>query len=164
MEIDTIQAENPDPDALINYQVEFSTLKRQLLVVLAPVVIAVGFALGVTILGIIGFIIIIFGLWMPFHGIFGYAEVWRFEDQAITRVRRNCLWKGERRWAYTEVKNVRFKERDNHVLPEMRIQGKGWLPLPEQVDQHTAERLKTMIGNFKRATMSSEQAQLETAT
>ena len=157
MEIDTIQAENPDPDALINYQVEFSTLKRQLLVFPAPVVIAVGFALGVTILGIIGFIIIIFGFWMPFHGIFGYAEVWRFEDQAITRVRRNSLWKGEKRWAYTEVKNVRFKERTNHVLPEMLIQGKGWLPLPEQVDQDTAERLKTLIGNFKRATIASKQ-------
>ncbi len=167
MDIGTNQAENPGQEAHINFQTEFSTLKRQLLIFLPPVVIAAGVALEAlrfllqeagAPFGLAGFLVIIFGLWMPFHGIFGYAEVWRFEDQAVIRVRRNLVWTGEKHWPYSAIKNVRFKSAAGHVRPEMLIQGKGWLPLPEQADQDTAERLKTLIDNFKRAAVSGEQA------
>jgi len=121
----------------------FSTLKRLLLILLGPVVMVVGLALGATrlflgeygaILSLVGFFAIIFGLWMPFHGVLGYAEVWRFEDRAIVRTRRNWVSKSEKRWTYDAVKNVRFRPRDNRILSEMLIQGKGWQALPEQAD------------------------------
>jgi hypothetical protein len=111
------------------------------------------------ILGLVGFFAVIFGFWMPFHGVLGYAEAWRFEDRAIVRVRRNWVLKSEKRWAYDAVKNVRFKPRDNRILPEMLIQGKGWQALPEQADQLTADRLKALIADSKRANMAKPQDQ-----
>ena len=172
MEIDTAGSGSPNLDAHFNREIEFSALKRKRLIFLTLPVLLTGALLNASglflpglgaILGLAGMFLIIFGLWMPYHAVFGYAEVWRFESDAVTRVRRNLVWKGEKQWAYSAIKNVRFKAEANRVRPELLIQGegwqgKGWLPLPEQVDQDTAERLKILIADFKRAAMSREQA------
>ena len=172
MEIDTAEGGSPSLDAHFNCEIEFSSLKRKLLVFLALPVMLAGVALNAVglfspglgaILALPAIFLVIFGLWMPYHAVFGYAEVWRFESHAVTRVRRNVVWKREKQWAYSAIKNVRFKAEANRVRPELLIQGqgwqgKGWLPLPAQADQDTAERLKILIADFKREAMSREQA------
>ena len=144
-----------------NDETKFGIGQRLLLVVLAPVTIiaAVAFrfiagGLGLAGLAVLpGIVLIFFGLWMPIHALFGCDEQWQFEASGITRLRRNWIWKGKKTWPYADVKGVRVKPLSKRSRPELLTKADGWLPLPEQVDAETAERLKTMIGDYKRATM-----------
>ena len=136
----------------INYERPMGTPKRTALIVAPPAVWVVAALVAepgtLASLAIMAFAAIA-GLGLIAYGIFGWAEVWRFERERFARYRSNLVWRGVRTWHYGDIRDYRQRQRrrdglDGYYL-EVCLKGGERVKLPEQRYPELAERLEGLI-------------------